>query len=483
MSDSPDVTDATLKSLTLSAGELCKGFYAGRKIHAARVTSGTDAIRVTPIVNVAGATVTIDGGPVESGEKSLPISLQVGMNAIAIEVTAPDGETRNGYGLRILRPVATPAWTRAAESNPWAPRDSAGELVFRDRMWLFGGYTPELVNDVWSTCDGVNWTPEGAIPSESGVNIPVCFVHDDRMWITSQDGKLFSSPDGGSWSLVTDQAPWRGRYAAGSAVFGGRMWVMGGLGGGELFNDVWSSTDGVNWEREVAEAPWSKRQLFGMVAVHDEKIWLLGGGVTSYHPFKAYTDVWCSGDGRTWERVTDRAPWPARIWSNALVYRNRLWVLGGFRAEPTWQNFDDVWYSSDGENWNQFVTETVWSPRHEISPYVFDNKLWVIGGNSWPLTNDTWRLEIPGLTFLSQPVVEEFVTAEYSYRAHADFNESGRVHYRLGGSPDWLTLDAETGLIRGIPQAVGDFPVTVEAYDDAGETAAQDYTLHVLPVA
>ena len=52
-----------------------------------------------------------------------------------------------------------------------------------------------------------------------------------------------------------------------------------------------------------------------MLVVYDRKLWLIGGGITIYHPFKAYRDVWSSSDGKSWTKVTDQAPWPARIWS------------------------------------------------------------------------------------------------------------------------------------------------------------------------
>jgi hypothetical protein len=181
--------------------------------------------------------------------------------------------------------------------------------------------------------------------------------------------------------------------------------------------------------------------------------------------------------------VTDEAPWPARIWSCCAVYRNRIWLIGGFRAQPTWNNFNDLWYSADGAHWKQLVTEDIWSPRHEVSAYVFQDKLWVIGGNAWPLMNDVWNIHIPGLVFTSQPVVEEFVTAQYSYRAHADFNRSmGKVRYRILEGPPWLKVDSETGLVRGTPSAAGESRVTLEAFDDAGERARQSYTLHVIPM-
>ena len=48
---------------------------------------------------------------------------------------------------------------------PFAPRDGAGALTFRDRMWLLGGWNPRdkehfpliCSNDVWSSADGSTW--------------------------------------------------------------------------------------------------------------------------------------------------------------------------------------------------------------------------------------------------------------------------------------------------------------------------------------
>ena len=115
---------------------------------------------------------------------------------------------------------------------------------------------------------------------------------------------------------------------------------------------------------------------------------------------------------------------------------------------------------------------------------MHDGKLWVVGGNAWPLQNDVWSLEIAGLTFVTQPVVEEFATAQYTYRARADFNRSGGpVRYRLVEGADWLSVDAETGTVTGIAPEGGETRVTLEALDDTGETAQQHYALHVIPVS
>lgn len=474
--------DAKLKSLVPSVGTFFPAFVPSRPGNAVYVPYSVETITLTPTANEPHAVITFNNTPIPSGQPSAAIPLAVGLNKLSVVVTAQDGKTTIPYDVKAIRAVPTPDWVQVMAKGPFTGRDSAGELVFDNRLWIFGGYTPKLVSDVWSSPDGVQWTQAGDIPSPSGVNIPLNFAFKGRMWVTGQDGVLYASRDGAAWEAVNKDAPWKGRYGAAGAVFKDRMWVMGGLTRGTLFNDVWSSADGVEWTRECEHAPWSPRQLFSMVAVHQDKLWVVGGGITSYQPFRGYTDVWNSSDGKTWTQVTDQAPWPGRIWSTCIAYRNRLWVLGGYRAEPASENFGDVWYSSDGVTWKRLVSEHLWVARHEHSVYVHNDTLWVVAGNTWPLVNDAWSLRIPGLTFLTQPVVEEYAGAEYTYRAEADFNASaGPVHYRLTEAPDWLKVDAARGVVRGIPPSVGEYKVILEASDASGETARQTCTLHVRP--
>ena len=164
-----------------------------------------------------------------------------------------------------------------------------------------------------------------------------------------------------------------------------------------------------------------------------------------------------------------------------LSYHGRLWLLGGFEAEPRWTNFNDIWYSIDGKEWRRLHTEDIWSERHEVSPYVHDGKLWVVAGNAWPLVNDVWKIELDKLVFVTHPVIEDYALANYRYQAVADFNRSAQpVHYKLVTGPSWLKIEVNTGLLTGTPPAAGEFPVEIEAHDETGETATQKFTLSIL---
>lgn len=113
--------------------------------------------------------------------------------------------------------------------------------------------------------------------------------------------------------------------------------------------------------------------------------------------------------------------------------------------------------------------------------YVFDDKLWVVGGNAWPLQNDVWNLSIDGLSFISQPKIEQYVGTLYRYDARADFHRSpGPLTYRLVQAPEWLRIDPANGRITGTPSTPGTFEVLIEAATTR-ERAQQHFALEVLP--
>ena len=119
---------------------------------------------------------------------------------------------------------------------------------------------------------------------------------------------------------------------------------------------------------------------------------MFGGG--NYTPKYCTTnDVWSSADGVNWTCETSSAPWAPRMWFGAAVYRNRIWVLGGWCKET--DNHGDVWHSADGKNWQRLETKTCWKSRHEHSVLVFKDKLWVFGGHARPLSSEVWSLNLP----------------------------------------------------------------------------------------
>jgi len=317
-------------------------------------------------------------------------------------------------------------WVNVTKTAAFAPRDGAGALVYKDKMWLIGGWNPydkknfPLIcnNEVWSSIDGREWILEKAntfahdgttfdrSSDWEGRHTAGYEVFKDKMWIIGGDANqghchadVWNSTNGKDWSQVNldNPVPWGSRVGFLSFVFNGKIWILGGQSIPQFapaeerfYNDIWNTSDGINWEKVVPKGNhWTHRGLIGGNVVFKDRMWILGGGTydTPKQPKrKFYNDVWSSGDGINWEKHLDHAPWHPREYHDVAVYDNKMWVLEGWNQG----NRNDVWYSSDGENWLE-LPETPWSPRHASSIFVYDDALWVVTGNN--LESDVWKLQ------------------------------------------------------------------------------------------
>jgi hypothetical protein len=317
-------------------------------------------------------------------------------------------------------------WTPVTLKADFAPRDGAGALTFKDRMWFIGGWNPGdkknfpriCNNEVWSSADGLKWSLEksntfldstfDARKDWEGRHTAGYAVLHDKMWIIGGDvnqghyhNDVWSSEDGQTWSLVNDgkPVPWGPRALHYTVVHQDKLWVIGGqtvpgIAKEEehFYRDCWNSSDGVNWQQvKIQEPAWPQRGMIGGSAVFKDRIWILGGGTyeTPSKPGRLfYNDVWSSADGAVWEKHTDSAPWHPRQYHDVAVFDDRLWVMEGYHANGG--NRNDVWYSEDGKNWTE-VPKTPWAPRHAASVFVHQNALWMVAGNN--MTSDVWKLQ------------------------------------------------------------------------------------------
>ena len=219
-------------------------------------------------------------------------------------------------------------------------------------------------------------------------------VYAGRMWIMggwfdsyhAPPRDVWSSRDGRAWELVTPEAPWRHSDLPMSVVFRNQMWLMGGWYNGRLPGHsasaaVWSSTDGANWRKVTDQAGWSPR-LAAATVIFKGRMWILGGTEDYYFGDQRSlkNDVWSSADGIAWRQEVAAAPWAARAYHQAVVHKGRIWLMGGGNYVPEYEGRNDVWSSADGVRWIQETAAAPWNSRLWFSAVTYRERMWVIGG-------------------------------------------------------------------------------------------------------
>jgi len=93
---------ATLSGLVISKGALSPAFSSNVQAYTTYLESVITSITVTPTSSDSTATITVNGLAVKSGNASAPIPLNMGQNAITIQVTAQDGVTIDSYSINLI---------------------------------------------------------------------------------------------------------------------------------------------------------------------------------------------------------------------------------------------------------------------------------------------------------------------------------------------------------------------------------------------
>ncbi len=155
-------------------------------------------------------------------------------------------------------------------------------------------------------------------------------------------------------------------------------WALAFLGQG-LSAPVTARAESHQWTLVTDSAAYTPRDGAG-AAVLAGQMWLLGGwNPDAYPPYSTTNEVWSSTDGATWTFVTS-APWEGRHTFGNALFDERIWVLGGDPLRAHYQ--PDVWYSSDGLNWTQATAAAPWGQRCLQCAAVHDGKIWVMGGET-----------------------------------------------------------------------------------------------------
>jgi hypothetical protein len=335
-------------------------------------------------------------------------------------------------------------WTQRSASNAitGGARGYASLTVFQGSLvYIAGTNNPNADpafarNDVWKSADGINWTlVTGAAPFSRRLR-HVAFVMNNRLWIMG--GEVPDGANGTVWALdawsTSNTSVWTrettggmgATYLAQVVQQANRVTLIGGVQRGYA-NNVWQSTNGSDWHELSANAQFSPRETRGVS--FQGHVWIIGGGTLEGAGSGARSnEIWRSDNGTDWTRVaTQGAIFSPRDGHCVVVFNDKLWVIGGWDGDVgsggTLTRLNDVWSSDDGITWTQHAPAggVIFAPVVGHDAVVFQNKLWVIGGNvqNEADSNEVWS-SVDGDTWTQVSQVNPF-TARRSHRV-VEFN-------------------------------------------------------------
>ncbi|MDF7774635.1 hypothetical protein P1X14_05200 [Sphingomonas sp. AOB5] len=293
-------------------------------------------------------------------------------------------------------------WTRLTEAAPYP-----GSYNFPVHVAADGRFVALHPEGSWSSRDGVNWTREALAPVPVNTAYMPLIQHKGAAWALGAHRGNYqgftidpvirrTSGDYRAWETVGRSPTLPKLVFMGAASFDGSIWLLGGFDGKAESNAVWRSADGIAWERVAEHAPWSPRAKPSVVVFRD-RLWVLGGGAIDG---AQANDAWSSADGVNWTRETASIVTPAPTGFTAQVFDRRLWLVGANRSG---EFRSEMLVSADGRTWT--AVSAPWTPRGGVATWTDGKRMYLTGGKySYPVngepkfvySNDVWAMDAGG---------------------------------------------------------------------------------------
>jgi hypothetical protein len=290
-------------------------------------------------------------------------------------------------------------WRKIENPDSWSHRDGAGAVVINEKIYLLGGWNHEtVVNEVWISDDLFEWKqlPNAPWQARHGAG---WLVHKGKIFVVGGDliDDVWSSPDGINWKLETSQAPFGQRYTPIASSTGEYIYLYGGQYWTPVWwcsnrpdclpvgpQDVWRSKDGVFWEKVLDNAPWRGRALIHGSIFFQNKFFLLGGGLKNAtgrwsETFSELKDIWSSYDGVLWKKEAEEFNFSARTHFSVLSTPDGCYVSdGSVGVQANVSN--ELFFAFDCVNYEKLDVPIDLPARHASSLFEFNKSIVLLGG-------------------------------------------------------------------------------------------------------
>lgn len=169
----------------------------------------------------------------------------------------------------------------------------------------------------------------------------------------------------------------------------------------QLFNfrdTLWAFHPAGNWY-SLNGRDWVKSSLLNSInnlafldyVVFNNRILGLGHFEGNIEQFKLTTEIYETTDMKTWKVLAEETNLPKRFFYHPFVFNNKIWIIGGRDAND---EFADIWNSEDGVYWVKRADDMPFGKRDGSQFVMLHNKIFMINNDVWSSEDGlNWKLE------------------------------------------------------------------------------------------
>lgn len=184
------------------------------------------------------------------------------------------------------------------------------------------------------------------------------------------------------WTKLLDSAQWKKNYNF--QMFSNRdtLWTFHPDGN-------WYSTDGIKWTKSQLSNVIYNLAFLDYVQFNDT-ILGLGHFEGNIEQFTFKPEIYITVDFKNWVTISKQSNLPKRFFYHPFVFDNKLWIIGG---EDKDSKYSDIWNSTDGINWTKQKENLPFGKRSGSQIVLLNDKLYLLDNDVWVSTDAlNWEL-------------------------------------------------------------------------------------------
>jgi hypothetical protein len=214
------------------------------------------------------------------------------------------------------------------------------------------------------------------------IPVLVCLIF--LLSCTGQSNKnSVQNPDQGTgrnykWTKLTDNAAFPKAYNFQVFSIRDTLWVMHNAG-------TWFSVDGKLWNKSPLTNV-LKGDAFLDYVWFKNALYSLGTFEGNAEHYKFTSAISRTSDLRNWETLAAESNLPKRFFYHPFVFDNKIWIIGGNDGSNGFSetgNFPDIWNSTDGVKWIKQADNLPFGKRAHSQFVFFKGKIYMLNNDVW----------------------------------------------------------------------------------------------------
>lgn len=193
---------------------------------------------------------------------------------------------------------------------------------------------------------------------------------------SSETKRSLKSSEKYVWTKLLDSADWKKSYNFQLFYINDTLWTF-------HHDGIWNSIDGKKWTKSPLKNVINNLAFLDYVKFKNA-VYGLGyfdGNIERY-TFKG--EIYRTTDFRKWTTISKTSNLPNRFFYHPFVFDNKIWFIGG---EDINTQYSDIWNSIDGITWAKQKSNLPFGKRSKSEVVFFNGKLFLLDNDVWSSTD------------------------------------------------------------------------------------------------